>query len=117
MAFRAVTHSLYVAASVHTGQSPPNITRSGPNTASVWLTMGARSSADHWPGLAEATMPETLQTTFFRRATSSMPRFHAERSLACTSALPQWSRMKRVSGQASVSLAPSVSSPGRRHRS
>ena len=54
---------------MQTGQSPPKTTRSGPKASSTWLTIGARSSGVHGPGAAEATMPETLPTTFFRSAT------------------------------------------------
>ena len=63
--------------------------------------------------------PVTLQTTFFRFAISAMSFFHCSRcaGVCFRSALPQWSRMNRVSGHWSTSLAASGSSAGRTHRS
>ena len=58
--------------------------------------------------------PLTLPTTFFRFAISAMSFFHCSRSagVCLRSALPQWSRMNRVSGHLSTSLAKSGNSAG-----
>ena len=50
----------YEAASVHTGQSLPNSSRSGPNTASAWSTYGRMSSAVHADQSASVTRPGQL---------------------------------------------------------
>ena len=81
------------------------------------MTGLAKSPGFHLPGVVWATIPDTLPTTFFRRATSAMPFCHFDRSLAYTGPLPQWSSMKRVPGHSSISFAPSSSSSARMHRS
>ena len=68
-------------------------------------------------GAAEATMPETLRQHFCGSAIRPISAFQPERSFARTLALPQWSRINDVPGQASISLAASPSSAGRMHRS
>ena len=88
----------------------------GRTPSRVCLTTGARSSAVHFPGSADATMPETLHdhVLALRQLGDVLLPLRAS---FFTSALPQWSRMKRVSGQASISFAASGSSAGRMHRS
>ena len=57
-------------------------------------------------------MPETLHTTFLRWASRPISAFQRQRSLDRILALPQWSRMNEVSGQASTNLTASPSSFG-----
>ena len=74
------------------------------------------------PDLAVFTRPETLQTTFGRCARAAMSRRQCVRSgavpsLVWTGALPQWSRMNWVLGQASINLAASGNSASLMQRS
>src|SRR5260221_1381158 len=65
------TQRWYVEASVTTGQSLPKSTRSGPKTASVWATYGARSAGCQCCQSASVASPLTLQATLANAARAS----------------------------------------------
>src|SRR5262249_16114069 len=68
-------------------------------------------------GRGEGTIPETLQTRRSQAASREISARQAERSGEWSGGFPQWSRMKRVPGQASTRRRASPSSSGRMQRS
>ncbi len=80
---------------MHTGQSDPIISRSGPKVSKATSRYGAICSGFQVRQSASVTNPESLQKTLLNFASALMPDFHGCNCCFLIGGLARWSRTKR----------------------